>query len=125
MTSREDVFAAGARPGRPMVARLPRTWWPMPMRTANEASEPGGMLLLGGALAGDPEVLIRVEHALPVEDGGEVRDLTEPFTWLIARLLADFLNGRVMSTNLSQQEVAELTSQVHRLHVMLGTGRQQ
>lgn len=119
MSAREETFVAGMTPGASMLSELPDTWWVLPWRRG-ETTEPGGMLLLGGPLAGDPEVLIRVEHVLP--RGGK-RDLTESFAWWLAELVASELCGAVMRTDLSDEEVIALNGQLHPLAVMLRAGR--
>ncbi|GAA0506057.1 hypothetical protein GCM10009545_05100 [Saccharopolyspora thermophila] len=63
-------------PGPSMVSLLPREW-------LVTGSDEGAFYVLGGALAGDPDVMIRVEQA-----SGGGRDLTESVGWLLAELLA-------------------------------------
>lgn len=119
MSAREEAIAAGMTPGASMLSQLPDTWWVLPWRHG-ETTDSGGMLLLGGPLAGDPEVLVRVEHALPRHGG---RDLTESFAWWLAELVASELCGAVRRTDLSDEEVIALNSQVHRLLGKLHAGR--
>jgi hypothetical protein len=119
MSMRENVIAAGKLPGWSMLELLPECWWVVPLR-GDDASDLGAMLLLGGPLAGDPEVMVRIEYALPPAGG---RDLTEPFARWLAEIVASELCGAVQRIDLSDKEVAELTSQLHRLRVMVRAGR--
>ncbi|WP_207954818.1 hypothetical protein [Saccharopolyspora elongata] len=96
------------------IADLPMLWTHAP-------ADDGGWWLLGGELAGDPDVMVRVEHAFP-SDALSRRDLTEPFTALLGNLVARAVGGTVVATELSQQEVAELSSQLRWLRVLLRSG---
>lgn len=120
MSTREEVIAAGRTPGASMLEYLPGTWWVLPWRRGEE-TEPGGMLLVGGALAADPEVLIQVQYALPPGGG---RDLTEPFTRWLAELIAAELCGTVAPVERTDDEVITVNSQLDRLLVMVRDGVQ-
>jgi hypothetical protein len=113
MSTRGETVAAGLTPGASMLEQLPGTWWVLPSRRG-EDTEPGGMLLLGGPRAGDPEVLIQVQFALPPGGG---RDLTEPMARWLAELIASELCGTVMRADLSDEEVLEVNAQLSRLLV--------
>lgn len=115
MSTREETVAAGLTPGASMLHQLPGTWWVLPSRRG-EDTEPGGMLLLGGPLAGDPEVLIQVQFALPPGGG---RDLTEPCARWLAELIASELCGTVLRAEFSDEEVRDLHAQLGRLLVRL------
>lgn len=91
-----------------MVGSLPREW----LVTGSDA---GSFFVLGGALAGDPDVFISVEQA---RGGG--RDLTESVSWLVAELLAAVTAGKTVAAELNAEEQASLTSQ---LRMLLRTGR--
>ncbi|MEU6261791.1 hypothetical protein [Saccharopolyspora shandongensis] len=112
-TLREEIIAASP-PGESILDLMPRHWTHVP-------SDDGGWLLLGGELAGDPEVLVRTEHAFPA--GGGCGDLTEPLNFLLGRLLARELGGRVVQTDLSEEDVTALHSQLRWLRVLMRSGR--
>lgn len=95
-------------PGPSMLRLLPREWTVAP-------SDHGAWYLLGGPLAGDPDVMITVEQAV----GGN-RDLGQSTAWLLAELLAVMTGGGTDGAELSERERSDLTSQ---LRMMLRTAR--
>ncbi|MEV0088205.1 hypothetical protein [Saccharopolyspora sp. NPDC050642] len=99
---------AALRPGPSMVGSLPREW------LVTDSGE-GSFFVLGGVLAGDPEVFISVEQA---RGGG--RDLTESVSWLVAELLAAVTSGKTVAAELTADERSSLTS---RLRMLIRTGR--
>lgn len=113
MNDVQTEITAASSPGQSMLDLLPRHWTHAP-------ADDGGWWLLGGDLAGDPDVMVRTEHAYPVEGG---RDLTEPFTLFIGRLVARELGGCVVSTDLSNDEIKELNSQLRWLRTLMRAGR--
>lgn len=96
------------------VEQFPKLWTHAP-------ADDGGWWLLGGDLPGDPDVMVRIEHAFPADRIAQ-RDLTEPFSMLLGLLVAREFQGQVLTTDLSQQEVAELSSQLRWLRVLLRAG---
>ncbi|MEV5542793.1 hypothetical protein AB0L13_38820 [Saccharopolyspora shandongensis] len=109
---RSAMKAAGW--SRECIADLPTLWTHAP-------ADDGGWWLLGGELAGDPDVMVRVEHAFPC-DAASRRDLTEPFAALLGHLVALAVGGTAVATDLSRQEVADLSSQLRWLRVLLRSG---
>ncbi|MBB5157357.1 hypothetical protein [Saccharopolyspora phatthalungensis] len=107
----EIVNANG--PGQSVLDLLPRQWTHAPC-------DDGGWWLLGGDLAGDPDVMVKVEHAHPAAGRG---DLAEAVALLFGRLVTRELGGRVVSTDLTAEEVAELSSQLRWLRTMMWSGR--
>ncbi|MDA3649832.1 hypothetical protein LZ318_35190 [Saccharopolyspora indica] len=99
---------SGVQPEPSMVGSLPDEW-------LVTGSDDGAFFVLGGALAGDPDVLIRVEQAT-----GGGRDLTEPASWLVAELLAAVTGGTAMDAELTEDERSDLSS---RLRMLMRTGR--
>ncbi|CAM05185.1 hypothetical protein A8924_6351 [Saccharopolyspora erythraea NRRL 2338] len=107
MARRWEVDAA-LRPGPSMLGVLPREW-------LVSGSDGGAFFVLGGPLAGDPDVLISVEQAC-----GGGRDLGESVAWLLAELLAAMTSGKALGADLSEAERADLTC---RLRMLMRTGR--
>lgn len=91
------------RPGPSMLGLLPRQWAVAP-------SDHGAWFLLGGPLAGDPDVMISVEQAV----GGD-RDLGEPMAWLLAEVLAMMTGGHTEGVELSERERSDLTCQLRMM----------
>jgi hypothetical protein len=94
---------AALRPGPSMLSLLPDEWLVTP-------SDDGARFVLGGQLAGDPDVLITVEQAV-----GGGRDLGESVAWLIAELLATMTAGRALNAELTERERSELTFHLRML----------
>lgn len=104
------VRTAALRPGRSLAASLPTLWTVAP-------GDDGGWWLLGGHLAGDPDVLVGVEQAV-VPDRG---DVGESVAWLLAELLAVLTSGRTEGVDIPAEQRAQLES---RLRMLLRTGRE-
>lgn len=109
MARRWEVDAA-LRPGPSMVSVLPREW-------LVTGSDDGAFFVLGGMLAGDPDVFISVEQA---RGGG--RDLAESLGWLVAELLAAITTGTTAAAELTEDERSSLTSRL-RMLMRSGSGR--